>query len=276
VSPLEIAALVALGFAVGGYSTIIGAGGGFILVPVILIVYPDYDPEEVTSISLAVVLATSISGSIGYARQGRTDYLTAVIFSAAAAPGVILGAFVVGLIPERLFTGIFGAMLFGLAVLSARRLPAAIREPLRGRWVVRRELEDREGRTYIYAYRLWQGMLLALCVGFIASLFGIGGGIIFVPMMAVFLHIPVQFAVATSLLITTFMSGSASGIHLATGTFGGDQAVTAVALAAGSIPGGQIGALLSTRLKGRGVLLLLSAAIVILGARLLLKAVADV
>jgi uncharacterized membrane protein YfcA len=230
----------------------------------------------VTSVSLAVVLATSLSGSVAYARQWRIDYASGLLFAAAAAPGVVAGSVVVGFVPQRLFTGVFGLLLLGLAVASLRRLPAAIREPLRGRWVIRRELHDLEGRTYVYAYRLWQGLALGLCVGFISSLFGIGGGIIFVPSMVMLLHIPVHFAVATSVFITSFMSGGASAVHLLTGTFRGDEIVRAAAIAAGAIPGGQIGAFLSPRIKGRGVLVLLSATIAVLGVRLLLKAVADV
>ena len=47
-------ALILLGIMVGAYGTMIGAGGGFVLVPVLLIAYPDLPPEAVTSISLAV------------------------------------------------------------------------------------------------------------------------------------------------------------------------------------------------------------------------------
>jgi Sulfite exporter TauE/SafE len=63
---LELIGLVALGFAVGTYGTIIGLGGGFILVPALLLLYPDYDPEQFTAISLAVVFANTTSGSISY------------------------------------------------------------------------------------------------------------------------------------------------------------------------------------------------------------------
>src|SRR5574341_839850 len=101
---LEIAGLVALGFAVGTYGTIIGLGGGFILVPVLLFLYPEYDPEKFTAVSLAVVFANTVSGSIAYARQGRIDYLTGFVFAAASVPGVVAGVFLVGLMPERAFT----------------------------------------------------------------------------------------------------------------------------------------------------------------------------
>ncbi|MGD9935584.1 MAG: TSUP family transporter, partial [Dehalococcoidia bacterium] len=69
--------LVLLGAAVGVFGTLVGAGGGFILVPVLLLFYPDRKPEEIASIGLFVVFANSVSGSIAYGRQGRIDYRSA-------------------------------------------------------------------------------------------------------------------------------------------------------------------------------------------------------
>ena len=66
---LELVLMALLGLAVGAYGTIIGAGGGFILVPLLLFIFPGYGPEKVTAISLAVVWANATSGSIAYARQ---------------------------------------------------------------------------------------------------------------------------------------------------------------------------------------------------------------
>ena len=273
---LELAGLALLGLVVGAYGTLIGAGGGFILVPVLLLLYPDLEPEEITSISLGVVFVSALSGSASYARQRRIDYTTGLLFAASSAPGVVAGALVVQYVPERLFTALFGVMLLSLALTSLRGRPAAIREPLRGRGIVHRTVADPEGRLYVYAYRAWQGALLSLGVGVVSSVFGIGGGVIHVPAMIMLLHIPVQFAVATSLFVLTFMAGGATAIHLATGTLGGDEAAKAGALAVGAVPGGQVGAYLAQRVKGRSVLLLLAGAISILGVRLLLKAIADV
>jgi uncharacterized protein len=272
---LEIIGLVALGFAVGTYGTIIGLGGGFILVPALLLLYPDYDPEDVTAISLAVVCASTISGSIAYARQRRIDYLTGFIFAASAAPGVLAGVFLVGLVPERGFTIVFALLLLALAVLALRGPPRAIRPPLAGRGVIVRSLVTPEG-TYRYGYRLWQAISLSMVVGLVSSLFGIGGGAIHVPAMISMLHFPVQFAVATSQFILAFMSGEGTAIHLAKGTLAGDQLAKAVALGAGTIPGAQAGAYIARRMKARTIIQLLVAALLVLAARLLVKGIAGV
>ena len=94
-----------------------------------------------------------------------------------------------------------------------------------------------------------------------------------VPAMIILLHIPVQYAVATSHFVLAFMSGGGSAVHLAQGNLGGAQLVKALAIGAGAIPGAQAGALLAHRVRGRGVLTMLAAAIAVLGARLLLDGI---
>jgi hypothetical protein len=272
---LELVALVALGFAIGTYGTIIGLGGGFVLVPILLFVYPDYEPEQITSISLAVVFANTVSGSIAYARQHRIDYVTGLIFAAAAAPGVVAGAYAVQWIPQRLFILIFAVLLLGLAAITLRGRTQRLRPPLRGSGVIRRSVLV-DGRTYLYSYRLWQGVILSLGVGFLSSLLGIGGGAIHVPAMIVWLHFPVEIAVATSQFILAFMSGGATSIHIAEGTLAGDSLGKAVALGLGTIPGAQVGARIARRLRPRQILLLLAIALLGLSARLFVKAILGV
>jgi uncharacterized membrane protein YfcA len=269
---LELIGLAALGLVVGAFGTLIGAGGGFVLVPLLLILYPDYEPEQITAISLAVVFANATSGSIAYGRQRRVDYLTGLLFAASSVPGVVSGALVVHLVPERLFSGMFGALLLGVAGVALRPRKEAIREPLRGRGILVRHVTDPEGRTYVYAYRVWQGVVLSIGVGFVSSLFGIGGGVIHVPAMIILLHIPVAYAVATSHFVLAFMAGGGSLVHVIDGSLRGDQAVKALALAAGAIPGAQLGALLAHRVNSRVVLFLLGVSLSVLAVRLVLRA----
>lgn len=269
---LELIALAVLGLCVGAFGTIIGAGGGFILVPVLMLVYPDYEPEELTAISLFVVCVNAASGSIAYARQKRIDYGTGLIFALASVPGVVSGAIVVHYVPERLFSTMFGVLLLGVAYVALRKRTETIREPLRGKGIVVRRVQDPDGRTFVYAYRLWQGVAISVGVGFISSLFGIGGGIIHVPAMIMLLHIPVPIAVATSQFVLSFMAGGGSAVHLVDGSLAGDQLTRAIALAVGAVPGAQVGALIAQRIKSRVVLRLLGGSIVILAARLILHA----
>ena len=95
--------LIPVGFIVGTYGTLIGAGGGFVLVPMLLLLYPKESPEVITSISLAVVFFNALSGSIAYIRLKRVDYHSGVLFAIATIPGAILGAVTTSSIPRPLF-----------------------------------------------------------------------------------------------------------------------------------------------------------------------------
>jgi uncharacterized membrane protein YfcA len=266
--------LIPLGFAVGAYGTVIGAGGGFMLVPLLLLIYPEYGPEQVTAISLAVVWANAASGSLAYARQRRIDYVTGLLFAACSVPGVVAGALTVHVVPERLFSVLFAVLLLAMALIVTRPAPPpTVREAVSGPGVLVRSVVTPDGASYRYAYKIWQGALVSLGVGFASSLFGIGGGVIHVPAMIVLFRIPVVFAVATSHFILAFMAGGGTAVHLTSGTLGGKPLLQATLLAAGAVPGAQAGAWIAHRIRARAVILLLAFALVALAARLLLKGI---
>src|SRR5262245_41136174 len=99
----------------------IGAGGGFVLVPLLLLLYPSADPDFVTSISLAVVFFNAASGTAAYVRQKRVDYLAANLFALATIPGAIAGALVIGYIPREAFDVIFALLLLAIAAFLLLR-----------------------------------------------------------------------------------------------------------------------------------------------------------
>ena len=61
--------LIVFGFGTGVYETLIGAGGDFVLMPLLVLLYPHQNPERLTSISLAVVFFNALSGSAAYSRK---------------------------------------------------------------------------------------------------------------------------------------------------------------------------------------------------------------
>ena len=91
-TPGEYFWLIGLGVAVGLFGTLIGAGGGFVLMPILLLLYPQATPDELTAISLAVVFFNALAGSEAYAFMGRIDYKSGLIFAAATIPGAVIGA----------------------------------------------------------------------------------------------------------------------------------------------------------------------------------------
>ena len=269
---LEDLLLLPLGLVAGAYGTVIGAGGGFVLVPALLLLYSDKPADELTAISLTVVLLTGISASIAYGRQRRIDYLTAVLLGCATVPGGVLGALAVHGVPRPAFDIVFGALLLTVGAFILRRRDAiAVRQPLTGPGVLRRELAAENGATYHYAYPVRHGLGLSGGIGFFAGLFGIGGGVIQVPMMITLLRIPLPVAVATSTLMLIFVSASAVTVHIVGGQLAGENAVIALLLAAGAVPGAQVGAFLARRFASTTVTGLLIAALALVGIRLILR-----
>src|SRR2546422_4283789 len=79
------AALVFLGFLVGTFGTLIGAGGGFLLVPLLLLGY-HFQPPDAVGTSLALVFLNAASGSFAYLRQRRVDLSLRWEFAAGPPP----------------------------------------------------------------------------------------------------------------------------------------------------------------------------------------------
>ena len=264
--------LLIIGFLVGILGTMIGAGGGFILVPVLLLLFPDKTPEEITSISLAVVFFNAVSGTLAYHKMKRIDYRSGLLFAASTIPGSILGSIVVGYISRDIFNILFGSLLILLATyLIFKPENKKTKETSIPATHTICKITDSDCKEYIYGYNRYLGMLLSLVVGFVSSLLGIGGGIIHVPIMVQILNFPVHLATATSHFVLSIMSFTGSVVHFINGTLT-ESILQILILAAGAIIGAQIGARLSTRLHGNMIIRLLAVALALVGVRILFMA----
>ncbi|MGH7874204.1 MAG: sulfite exporter TauE/SafE family protein [Candidatus Binatia bacterium] len=275
--PLTYLWLFPLGLAIGAFGTLIGAGGGFILVPILLILYPNENAELITSISLAVVFFNALSGSLAYARMKRVDFKSGVVFAVATIPGAILGAISVAYVPRRAFDLVFGLIMIAAAVflwLSAKddHVHGAVKAPPSdsgknsGKPTVR-DFVDADGVRYRYAYNQVVGVVLSIFVGLVSSLLGVGGGFIHVPALTRLLNFPVHIATATSHFVLAVMALTGTIVHIAQGAFEHGVRRTAI-LAVGVLIGAQIGARLSNRIGGKSIIRGLALALVFVGLRL--------
>jgi uncharacterized membrane protein YfcA len=263
--------LVLLGLVVGAFGTLIGAGGGFILVPLLLLLYPSESPELITSISLAVVFFNALSGSVAYLRQRRVDLLAGNVFALATVPGAIGGSLAVSFLPRRLFDLVFAVVLLAVSAFLVLRPPSRIVHRRSRRSEVSRMLTDVHGDTYGYSFSLPLGVAISLLVGFISSLLGVGGGVIHVPAMVQVLHFPTHVATATSQYVLTVTALVGSVVHILAGHFDEGYRRTA-ALTLGVVIGAQVGARLSSRLPAAVIVRLLALALVAVAARLVFAA----
>jgi len=264
--------LIAMGFGVGAYGTLIGAGGGFVLMPILLLLYPDRSPELLTSISLAVVFFNAVSGSEAYALMKRIDYKSGFLFALATVPGSIIGALNTSLVPRRLFDIVFGLLLICASLFLMFRSGTSkesCKEPCDMRFKLLRRIVDSHGIVYEYAFNPYWGVILSIFVGYLSSFLGIGGGIIHVPILSYFLGFPVHIATATSHFILAIMALTGTIVHIVKGTFHQGVHMT-ISLAIGVVFGAQLGAHLSERIKGEWIIRCLSLALGLAGLRIIM------
>lgn len=261
-----------LGLAVGAFGTLVGAGGGFILTPILLILLPTTPAVTISAISLAVVFFNAVSGTLAYARQRRIDYRSGITFALATLPGAVAGALLVASVSRYLFDSLMAGLLLvlGLWLLLGRSQPGGDQRATGSR----RELHARDGEVYQYTVRTGQGVAYSLGVGFLSSFLGIGGGIMHVPLLVQALGFPVHVATATSHFVLANMAAVGTITHITAGSFdSGTTVALTLELSAGVVVGAQVGAILSRRVGGRAIRRLLACALIVLAARLALSVV---
>jgi uncharacterized membrane protein YfcA len=245
-------ALVILGIAVGSFGTLVGIGGGVLLVP-IFILFMHYSPQYAIGTSLAIVCLNALSGTFAYIRQQKVYYDAAVRFSLATIPGAFMGSYLAGYFTSKTFCIAFGLLLVMLAALMYYRANKKTDEiPF-----------DKES----FQYNRVLGIALSFVVGFLSSILGIGGGVIHVPILIYLLRFPTHVATATShfILAVSTLFGVAS--HFALGNI---LVGPAVSIGIGVILGAQIGARASLKVKSYRIQMALALAMGGLGLRLVL------
>ncbi|PYR98254.1 MAG: sulfite exporter TauE/SafE family protein [Acidobacteria bacterium] len=256
---VEFFRLAPLGLVVGAFGTLVGAGGGAVMVPVLLVLLPHQTAANVTAISLATVFFNAYSGTVAYMRMGRVDYRLGVLFTTASLPGAVLGVVLVRQMPRNVFDPIFGILLLGIGVFL-------LANPLGTTSVPGYSAFDDTGERR----RTLLGSIGSAYIAVLSSLMGIGGGIIHVPFLIRVLKIPAHNATATSHFVLTFVALTATITHLAMGEFNEGLPQT-MYLAVGVMMGAPIGAAISTRLHGSIIVRLLAIALCLIGLRLLAR-----
>jgi uncharacterized protein len=107
--------LLLIGILAGGYGTIVGAGGGFILVPILLIVF-HMKPAVAAGTGLVIVFINSVSGVIGYARKRKINYRMGITIGIGALPGSLIGVWLLRLYSSNFFYILFASVLVCLGI----------------------------------------------------------------------------------------------------------------------------------------------------------------
>jgi uncharacterized membrane protein YfcA len=274
--PLLVAILlIPVGACVGLIGSLIGVGGGFFVVPFLLTVPvasgAPFQPCEATAASLAVILLNAASATGANARRRRVDFRTGFVLAAGTIPGAWAGRELVGRLEVPQFCACFAALLVLVAAYLAF---VRLRE---GKGLARgtpREIVDSEGQAHRYEANSALGFLASLGVGVIASLFGVGGGLLLVPFMVIVYGTPILVATATSQF--TFLFTASAGLleSLRRGHLTGAGLQVILLLGAGAVLGAPLGVAAAKRVRPGLVRAILSAVLVTVAAILLLGALA--
>lgn len=255
--------LVLLGALVGGYGTLIGAGGGFVLMPALLFLYPREPLPALTSLSLSVVALNALSGTIAYARARRIDYRLAAIVAGVSVPAGVAGAALTHLVPRRLFEGGFGAVLLALGVTLVLR-------PIRKPPTPTTEMDVPPPPVYAH---MALGLTLCALFGLLSGLLGIGGAPPQVVVLTEVMQVPVTTAMPTVQCVVLFAAVAGVVTHAVTAGYH-PGLPPLVFLGVGAVLGAQGGAALARRLSSATLLRLLAGALFVIGTALILKALA--
>jgi uncharacterized protein len=197
--PLALFFAALIGLSLG----LLGGGGSILTVPVLVYV-AHVEPKTAIAMSLAVVGVTSVAGALGHWRAGNVNLRVAVLFGALAMLGAYAGA--------RLSVFLSGALQ--LVLLAVVMVVSSI-SMLRGtpRRVVDASAENvRPDVPHPLAMR---GLApVALGVGVLTGIVGIGGGFLVVPALVLFGRVPMKHAVGTSLVVIAMNCASGFVGHL--------------------------------------------------------------
>jgi uncharacterized protein len=281
--------LVLVGAVVGALLGIVGAGGGIVAVPALMLL-GGASAAQASALSLAAVLAGALVGLLGRRGGGpeqAVEWRSVVGFLAAGIPAAAWGASTAPLLPDAVLTWLLLAILLVAlwrqlaGVLAKRRAARAAAAPPAPVGAGAEGVAGPESAGGVGAHPTSSGgeasapgeraascpqdedpdafpvscwinrLAVGGVVGYLTGLLGVGGGFLIVPALTVLLGLSMRRAASTSLAIIAGTSVSGVATHLLSGgaALGGDYPVRALVLAGATAVVALLGARLSTRLS---------------------------
>ena len=273
---INIWILIGAGSLVGFLSGLLGVGGGFLLTPILMLI--GIPPTVAAASDSCQIVASSSSGVSAHFRLGNVDFKMGITLLTGGLIGAGLGVEIIKVLralgnADSLITityivmlGAVGGSMFVASMRNLRRGPMvgkAHRPASRPGILKRLPLQVYFPRSNV-RHSLLVPFFLCIVVGALASIMGVGGAFMMVPMMVYLLGMPAHVAVGTSLFQTLF---TCAGVTYMQSTANHTvDLVLALLLAAGSTIGAQAGARLTRFLRGDQLLIILaSLALLVVG-----------
>lgn len=237
------AAGFAVAFCIGILASIFGIGGGILFVPTLSLIF-GLDPKTAIGTSLAIIVFSSLTGTVTYGRQGRIFYKSAMVIILPSMVCSVIGSLLTAYLPKEMLSLVFAGFLVIIALHIL--FPERVGIPHIGfgpcfddRCVDYSHNTIRIQPAYSHLI-VWGGI-----GGFLGGITGVGGGIINVPAL-LSVSMPVHFAVATSILIIFLTSLTGALVHAGLGHISIGYLVL---YAAGSMTGAIVGASIAPRIR---------------------------
>lgn len=267
--------LLFMGLCAGTLGVMVGAGGGIIIVPVMLL-SSELDSPVIAGTALALVSVNSIFGTLSYRSLGLLDVRSGILFAAAAIPGSVIAPFAVAALDPNFFRAILAILILTLAAHMLIRngdLQVDSSGTTTG-WLsggatrAKRNIEF-NGMVYKYEFNQFLAIGFNGILGFVSAFLGTGGGFIRTPVLVTIFAFPVRVAVATSILSLSIYATIGASVHAIIGHV--DWYPTFLWAAIGFVVGSQLGTKLSTKLPIIWIDKLLSAMLLAMGVGLLVQ-----
>jgi hypothetical protein len=278
--------LAAGGFGAGVFGSLLGLGGGILIVPLLTVGF-GVPFREAVGISLVCVIVTSSAAAGVYLERHAANLRLGMLLEVFTATGALLGGLVAFALPERVLAGLFAALLAWTAFSMLRRgqVQAAATEeavPLNqvagpgaaaadqgDHRTAARSLADEVAGPGYGVRRLGAGAGGSLGAGMLSALLGVGGGIVKVPLMHLVMGVPLRVATATSNLMIGVTAAASAVVYLVRG---GIDPYIAGPTAIGVFAGAMVGSRLAARIDVRILRLLFVGVLVLTAAQMTLRA----
>lgn len=259
--------LVAGGIAAGAFGSLLGLGGGLLIVPLLNIGF-GLPLREAVGVSLVCVIVTSSASAGVYLQRRQANLRLGMVLELFTGIGAVVGGTIAFLVDERLLAGLFALLTLYVAatLLRSARQPSAAVTPGEGDATAEPpdrpdvpDVPDEDAATVdpdagtlglqpAALGRLPFAAGASLGAGVLSALLGIGGGLVKVPLMHLSLGVPLRIATATSNLMVGITASTSAIVYLLRG---GIDAYATGPTAVGVFVGASLGSRLGHRVDVR-------------------------
>ncbi len=257
--------------------SLLGIGGGIIVVPVLTLVF-HVDIRLAIGASIISVIATSSGAAAAYVKEHLTNMRVGMFLEVATTTGAITGAYVAGLVSQKVLYVVFGVILAYSAVQMFRGHFRNTERPVpKDALADRLQLHDAyfdeaEGREIRYKVTHTKfGLFLMYIAGMVSGLLGIGSGALKVPAMDLAMRLPMKVSTATSNFMIGVTAAASAGVYFARGEI---DPFVAAPVAAGVLVGAVGGSRVLPRLKNGFIRSLFVVVLLVISIEMLYKGVA--